>query len=85
MTEELLNRPAVKRVTECLVAAGSAAKVIVLSDTARTAQDAASSLNCELGAIVKSLVGLHGGELHIKSDVGVGTTVTVTLPISKTV
>jgi PAS domain S-box-containing protein len=36
-------------------------------------------------AIVKSLVGLHGGELHIKSDVGVGTTVTVTLPISKTV
>jgi two-component system cell cycle sensor histidine kinase PleC len=31
-------------------------------------------------AIVKSLVDLHGGELDIKSEVGVGTTVTVTLP-----
>ena len=31
-------------------------KVIVLDTTARTAKDAANSLNCELGAIVKSLV-----------------------------
>ncbi len=31
-------------------------------------------------AIVKSLVDLHGGELDINSDVGIGTTVTVTLP-----
>jgi len=31
-------------------------------------------------AIVKSLVDLHHGELDIKSEVGVGTTVTVTLP-----
>jgi prolyl-tRNA editing enzyme YbaK/EbsC (Cys-tRNA(Pro) deacylase) len=62
MTEDLLNRPAVKRVTECLAAAGSTAEVIVLSDTARTAQDAASSLDCELGAIVKSLVFAIGGQ-----------------------
>jgi prolyl-tRNA editing enzyme YbaK/EbsC (Cys-tRNA(Pro) deacylase) len=62
MKEDLLGRPAVKRVVECLVAAGSSAEVIVLSDTARTAQDAASSLDCELGAIVKSLVFAIGGQ-----------------------
>jgi PAS domain S-box-containing protein len=33
-------------------------------------------------AIVKSLVELHDGQLSIKSKVGVGTTVTVTLPIN---
>ena len=62
MTEELLERPAVKRVAETLAAAGSEATVIVLSDTARTAEDAASSLGCELGAIVKSLVFAIGGQ-----------------------
>jgi signal transduction histidine kinase len=31
-------------------------------------------------AIVKSLVDLHGGELKIESEVGKGTTVTVTIP-----
>ena len=35
---------------------GSAAEVIALADTARTAQDAADSVGVELGAIVKSLV-----------------------------
>jgi signal transduction histidine kinase len=34
-------------------------------------------------SIVKSLVGLHGGELTIASAVGVGTAVTVTLPLDK--
>jgi len=32
-------------------------------------------------AIVKSLVDLHGGELDIKSEVGAGTAVKVTLPL----
>jgi prolyl-tRNA editing enzyme YbaK/EbsC (Cys-tRNA(Pro) deacylase) len=62
MKENLLERPAVKRVAETLAAAGSNATVIVLSDTARTAEDAASSLGCELGAIVKSLVFAIGGQ-----------------------
>jgi prolyl-tRNA editing enzyme YbaK/EbsC (Cys-tRNA(Pro) deacylase) len=62
LSEDLLNRPAVKRVAGVLAAAGSSSDVIVLSDTARTAQDAASSLGCELGAIVKSLVFAIGGQ-----------------------
>ncbi len=44
------------RVREALAAAGSAAEVISLADTARSAQDAAESVGVELGAIVKSLV-----------------------------
>ena len=56
MSENLLERPAVKRVAEALAAAGSTSEVIVLAETARTAEDAASSLGSELGAIVKSLV-----------------------------
>ena len=31
-------------------------------------------------AIVKSLVDLHEGELIIESEIGVGTTITVSLP-----
>jgi len=62
MSENLLERPAVKRVAETLASAGSTAQVLVLADTARTAQDAASSLGCELGAIVKSLVFAIAGQ-----------------------
>jgi prolyl-tRNA editing enzyme YbaK/EbsC (Cys-tRNA(Pro) deacylase) len=56
LSEALLARPAVQRVQAALVAAGSTAQVIALADTARTAEDAARTLGCELGAIVKSLV-----------------------------
>ena len=52
----LLERPAVVRVRAALTAAGSTAEIIVLADTARSAQDAARSVGVELGAIVKSLV-----------------------------
>lgn len=51
-----LDRPTVKRVRDALVAAGLADTVVELADSARTAEDAASAVGCELGAIVKSLV-----------------------------
>ena len=53
---ELLKKESVKRVTEELKKFNPNLKVIVLNSTARTAKDAANSLKCELGAIVKSLV-----------------------------
>ena len=46
----------VQRVQQALIAAGSSARILILNETARTAQDAASSIGCPLGAIVKSLV-----------------------------
>ncbi|MBM3557327.1 MAG: YbaK/EbsC family protein [Alphaproteobacteria bacterium] len=61
MTEALLDHPAVARVRAALAAAGSAARVVALADTARTAQDAANALNVPVGAIVKSLVFASGG------------------------
>ena len=52
----MLETPSVARVRAALAAAGSPAKVVALATTARSAQDAASSVGCPLGAIVKSLV-----------------------------
>ena len=54
--EDLLNKESVKRVQEFISKFDSKLKVIVLDTTARTAKDAASSLKCEVGAIVKSLL-----------------------------
>ena len=53
---ELLNKETVKRVGEFLKKFDNKIKIIVLGSSARTANDAAHSLKCELGAIVKSLV-----------------------------
>ena len=53
---ELLKKESVKRVEESLKKFDPNLKIIVLDTTARTAKDAANSLKCELGAIVKSLV-----------------------------
>ena len=53
---ELLNKESVKRVEQSLKKFDSNLKILVLDTTARTAKDAANSLKCELGAIVKSLV-----------------------------
>ena len=54
--ENLLNKEPVKRVQEFISKFDSKLKVLVLDTTARTAKDAAESLRCEVGAIVKSLV-----------------------------
>ena len=54
--EDLLNKGPVKKVKEFITKFDPELKVLVLDTTARTAQDAANSLKCEVGAIVKSLL-----------------------------
>ena len=54
--EDLLNKEPVKRVQEFITQFDSKLKILVLDTTAKTAKDAAASLSCEVGAIVKSLV-----------------------------
>ena len=54
--ENLLNKEPVKRVQEFIAQFDSKLKVLALDTTAKTAKDAAKSLGCEMGAIVKSLV-----------------------------
>lgn len=51
-----LDGASVRRVQAALRDGGSAAQVVVLAETARSAEDAARSVGCPLGAIVKSLV-----------------------------
>ncbi len=51
-----LSSPSVQRVKAALGAAGSQAEIVALAATARTAEDAAASIGCALGAIIKSLV-----------------------------
>ena len=51
-----LEKEPVKRVEMSLQAFDPNLKVILLESSARTALEAASSLNCEVGAIVKSLL-----------------------------
>ena len=54
--EDILNKEPVKRVKEFIKKFDSKLKILVLNNTARTAKDAANSLQCEVGAIVKSLL-----------------------------
>jgi len=54
--EDLLKKESVKRVIEVLSKFDPYLKVQSLNSSARTALDAAASLNCEVGAIVKSLL-----------------------------
>ena len=54
--EDLLNKESVQRVVKALSNFDDSLKVEVLNSSARTAKDAAISLNCEVGAIVKSLL-----------------------------
>ena len=52
----LLDKEPVKRVERSLKEFDSKQSIIVLDSSARTALEAASSLGCEVGAIVKSLL-----------------------------
>ena len=52
----LLEKESVLRVKKLLKKYNESFDVILLSNSAKTANEAASSLNCEIGAIVKSLV-----------------------------
>ena len=54
--ETLLDKEPVKRVRKFIKKIDSKLEVIVLDTTARTAKEAANSLQCEVGAIVKSLL-----------------------------
>ena len=54
--ESLLNKDSVKRVQEFIKRFDPNLKIIVLDTTARTAKEAADSLKCQVGAIVKSLL-----------------------------
>ena len=53
---DFINKEPVKRVIETLNKFNKNLKVQILEKTARTAKEAANALNCEEGAIVKSLV-----------------------------
>ncbi len=56
----LLNKEPVKRAEKALKEFDETLSVTELEKTARTALDAAKSLNCEVGAIVKSLLFKNG-------------------------
>ena len=52
----LLDKEPVKRAEKSLKNFDQSLEVIILENTARTAQDAAKALDCDVGAIVKSLL-----------------------------
>ena len=52
----LLNKEPVKRAEKCLKEFDENLSLVELENSAKTALDAANSLNCEVGAIVKSLL-----------------------------
>ena len=53
---DILNNEPVKRVQSEINKFNKNIKLQILKNTARTAQDASKALNCEVGAIIKSLV-----------------------------
>jgi len=63
--EYILNKEPVQRVQKFITKFDPQLKVIVLNTTARTADDAANSLRCEVGAIVKSLLFKANGSFLI--------------------
>ena len=61
----LLNKEPVKRAEKALKEFDETLSVTELESTARTAVDAAKSLNCEVGAIVKSLLFKNGDNFFL--------------------
>ena len=61
----LLNKEPVKRAEKALKEFDETLSVTELENTARTALDAAKSLNCEVGAIVKSLLFKNGDNFFL--------------------
>ena len=57
----LLDKEPVKRAEEFLKGFDKSLEVIILENSARTAKDAAKTLDCNVGAIVKSLLFKAGG------------------------
>lgn len=62
MTETLLARDPVARVQAALIAQNVNARIQILTQSARTAEDAAKALDCPIGAIVKSLLFRAGNQ-----------------------
>jgi Cys-tRNA(Pro) deacylase len=58
----LLNKEPVKRAEKAIKAFNSNLEIICLEQTARTANDAATALGCNVGAIVKSLLFNSGND-----------------------
>ena len=54
--ENFLDNEPVKRVEKLIKNFDSSQKILTLDYSARTAKDASNSLNCDIGAIVKSLL-----------------------------
>ena len=52
----LLDKDSVKRAQKAIKDFDKSLGITILDNSARTAKDAASSLNCDVGAIVKSLL-----------------------------
>ena len=61
----LLNKEPVKRAEKALKEFNETLSVTELENTARTAVDAAKSLNCKVGAIVKSLLFKNGDNFFL--------------------
>ncbi len=67
---DALLRPAVRRVVDALAAAGLQDRVRALTETARTAEDAAVALDVPVGAIVKSLAFAAGERIVLACVAG---------------
>ena len=61
---DLLNNEPVKRVKNALNEFNKKINIQILTNTARSAQDAAKALDCKVGAIIKSLI-LRRGDDYI--------------------